>query len=113
MLGWVVQWKLPLPTALAWLVAPGDQVAEIGGVIVHDDAVGDRVVIPEHHLSPAPTGTGLGTYDRLPCVPTIETVTVLGVGVGVGVGRLSCRRRCPPPHRDAGDSRRQYADENQ
>jgi hypothetical protein len=46
--------------------------------------------------SPAAFCTGLGTYDPLPLIPTIETVTEPGVlDPGVVGDDL------PPPHRDA------------
>jgi hypothetical protein len=48
--------------------------------------------------SPLPVGTGSGTYEALPLVPTIETVTTVGVFPGfVGVED----ELLPPPHRDA------------
>jgi hypothetical protein len=100
MLGWIVQWKVPpVPTPLAVLEAPGERLpksTELSSMTM-------RWVIVSLFLnitwSPLAVGTGSGTYERLPFVPTIETVTTLGVEVPGLVGvedELS-----PPLHRDA------------
>ncbi len=100
MLGWIVQWKFPpAPTPLAALEAPGERLpksTELSSMTM-------RWVIVSLFLnitwSPLPVGTGSGTYEPLPFVPTIETVTTLGVVFPGLVGVED--ELLPPPHRDA------------
>src|SRR5687767_7546538 len=95
MLGCVVQWNVPLLTALAGLEAPGESVPKSADPLSMTMRCATVSLFRKITCSEAATGTGLGTYEPLPIVPTIETVTVAGVGllapglVGVGVD--------PPP----------------
>jgi len=100
MLGWIVQWKFPpAPTPLAVLEAPGERLpksTELSSMTM-------RWVIVSLFLnitwSPLAVGTGSGTYEALPLVPTIETVMTLGVVFPGLVGVED--ELLPPPHRDA------------
>ena len=87
MLGWIVQWKFPpAPTPLAGLEAPGVTVpksTELSSMTMRCVTVSLFLNIT---WSPLAVGTGSGTYEALPFVPTIETVTTVGVFPGfVGV----------------------------
>ena len=95
----MVQWKLPLLNERAWLDAPGDSVpksTEPSSMMTRWSSVSSFLNI---NCPPAATGTGLGLYDPLPSVPTMEIVNVVGLGLGVGLG-LAGVDDDPPLHCD-------------
>ena len=60
MLGWFVQWKLPLLTALAWLELPGDRLPKSTEPLSMTMRWTSRVVVPEDHLFPGRHRDGIG-----------------------------------------------------
>jgi hypothetical protein len=98
MLGCVVQWKLPVATALAVLEAPGARFpksTELSSITMRWATVS---LFRNITCSPLAFGTGFGWYEALPLVPTIEMVIALGV---LDPGPVGVSVEPPPLHRDA------------